>query len=589
MALTWPLAPHLGSVLADLGDSALNTFILDWVCHALIHAPLQLYDAPIFIPDKFPIAYSENMIGIAILLWPLHAIGAVALHNLTLLLGFATSAPGAFLLARYITRDTIASLIAGVFYGFTNFKFDHIVHLQIVWSVWLPLLLLATLLYWRTPDRKRAAFLGVAFAMNGLSNVYFLLMGGFATVVTIGFLAAVEPRRDRVFWTRLVIALGIAAIVLVPVLMPYAIVSHLYGFKHPPGEVRGGSAQLHHWLIASPFDWLYGRPDPEGTASERHLFPGIVIVVLAVLAFTRRREYAALAVVLIPRVDITIRGHRLISFDNFEIPLFFLVVLAFAWLARNGSLRRWIASSRFTAEEWCGIVWLAIGFVGSLGMNAFLHHALYRLLPPFAAIRVPARWAVVAEVGLAMWGAIGAAELLRRVGHRAILGTLLLALAIVEVIPHRFDWHAVPPVAPVYLWLRDAKPGVALELPMSGHAEQTLYLLASTLHHQPIMNGASGWDGPTHLRLNAKWTAGELDDDFLRTIERAHCRIVIVHRALLVDHRDETAAFVTRLRYLRSFGYDDVYMVPQIVLRNGFPVVSTAQNVNVFSMTYDRH
>ena len=566
VALTWPLAAHLGSVLADLGDSALNTFILDWVCHALIHSPLHVYDAPIFVPDQFPIAYSENMIGIAILLFPLHAIGAVALHNLAILLGFATSALGAFLLARHVTRDTIASLIAGVFYGFTNFKFDHIVHLQIVWSAWLPLLLLATLLYWRTPDVQRAAFLAVAFAMNGLSNVYFLLMGGFTLVVTISFLAAVEPRRDRAFWKRLVIAIGIACIVLVPVLMPYAIVSHLYGFKHPPGEVRGGSAQLQNWFIASPFDWLYGRADPEGKASERHLFPGIVIPVLLVIASVWRtaRTPGSLAtlgmtVALIPRVDLTMRGHRLISFDNLAIPVFLAVVIAFVWLARKGTLRRWIAASRFTAEEWCGIVWLAVGFVGSLGMYGFLHHALYRLVPPFAAIRVPARWAVVAEVGLAMWGAIGAAQLLKR--RRAIVGTLLLALTIVEVIPHRFEWHEVPPVAPVYLWLRDAKPGVALELPMSGHAEQPLYLLASTAHHQPIMNGASGWDGPTHLRLNAKWSAGELDDDFLRTIERAHCRIVIVHRALLREHQAETDAFVRRLQYLRRFGTDDVYVV----------------------------
>jgi hypothetical protein len=564
VALTWPLGLHLGSVLADLGDSALNTFILDWVCHALLHAPLHLYDAPIFVPDQYPLAYSENMIGIAILMLPLHAIGAVALHNLALLLGFATSALGAFLLARHITRDTMASLIAGVFYGFTNFKFDHIVHLQIVWSAWLPLLLLATLLYWRTPDRKRAAFLGVAFAMNGLSNVYFLLMGGFATLATIGFLAAVEPRRDGPFWKRLAIALGIACIVLIPVLMPYAIVSHLYGFKHPPGEVRGGSAQLQHWLIASPFDWLYGRPDPGNRASERHLFPGMVILVLCVVASVARRpstsSLATLGMTLIPRVDFTVRGHRLISFDNLAIPIFVAVLIALIWMARNGMLERWVARSRFSAEEWCGMVWLVIGFIASLGMYGFLHHALYRLIPPFAAIRVPARWAVIAEVGLAVWGAIGAAELLKR-GPRAVIGTLLLAATIVEVIPHRFEWHEVPPVAPVYLWLRDAKPGVAIELPMSGHAEQTLYLLASTTHHQPIMNGASGWDGPTHLRLNAKWTAGELDDHFFRTLERAHCRVVIVHRALLREHQAETDAFVRRLHYFRSFGTDDVYIL----------------------------
>ena len=261
-------------------------------------------------------------------------------------------------------------------------------------------------------------------------------------------------------------------------------------------------------------------------------------------------------------VDFRFRGYRIVSFDNTAIPIFVAVVVVCVWLGRSGRLRRFVAASRFTAEEWSAMLWLAIGFVGSFGMYGFLHHALYRIVPPFAAIRVPARWAVVAEVGLSVWAAIGAAELLRRVRYRRVAGALLIALTIVEVIPHRFEWHAVPPVTATDLWLRDAKPGLALELPMSGHGEQTTYLLASTIHHQPIMNGASGWDGPTHLRLNAKWSNGELDDEFLRTIQRAGCRVVIVHDALLRERRDETAAFVTRLRYVRSFGTDEVYSVP---------------------------
>ena len=41
IAMTWPLATHLSTAVPDLGDPLLNAWIVDWVCHALTHAPLQ--------------------------------------------------------------------------------------------------------------------------------------------------------------------------------------------------------------------------------------------------------------------------------------------------------------------------------------------------------------------------------------------------------------------------------------------------------------------------------------------------------------------------------------------------------------------
>src|SRR5213075_95535 len=84
IGLTWPLATQLDTAVADHGDPLLNAFIIDWNCHALTHAPLQLFDAPIFHPAKFPLAFSEHMTGVALLVLPFHLAGlsAVAVYNI---------------------------------------------------------------------------------------------------------------------------------------------------------------------------------------------------------------------------------------------------------------------------------------------------------------------------------------------------------------------------------------------------------------------------------------------------------------------------------------------------------------------------
>ena len=52
IVLTWPLTRSISTFVSDLGDPLLNAWILDWDCYALTHAPLHLYDAPIYAPGN---------------------------------------------------------------------------------------------------------------------------------------------------------------------------------------------------------------------------------------------------------------------------------------------------------------------------------------------------------------------------------------------------------------------------------------------------------------------------------------------------------------------------------------------------------
>src|SRR5207253_1484169 len=158
----------------DQGDPLLNTWIIDWVCHALVHSPLHLFDAPMYYPAKYPLAYSENLIGIAIVMLPFHLAGlsAIAIYNLATILGFAHSGYSGFILGRLSGRSTLAGIVSGIFFGFVQFKYVHLSHVQIIWSGWLALLLAALIAYWEKPTQLRAAGVFGAFVMNGLTNVY---------------------------------------------------------------------------------------------------------------------------------------------------------------------------------------------------------------------------------------------------------------------------------------------------------------------------------------------------------------------------------------------------------------------------------
>src|SRR5437588_7271588 len=165
IAMTWPLAANLGSAVAWPGDPFLNIWILDWDWWATFHQPLSLFQANAFYPARLPLAYSENLYGIAVVLFPFRALGVppIAAYNVAMLLGYAFSGFGAYALGRYVTGSWWAGIAAGIFYAFVPFRITHAAHVQHVWAGWLPILIVALLHYKKQPTWPRATLFGFAF------------------------------------------------------------------------------------------------------------------------------------------------------------------------------------------------------------------------------------------------------------------------------------------------------------------------------------------------------------------------------------------------------------------------------------------
>ena len=145
-AFTYPIAPRLGSVgRFDTGDGHWSIWCVAWVSHALATDPAGLFDANIFVPHRDTLAYSENNIVAGVLGLPAYLLtgNPYATHNLSMLLGIGLAFVGAYALARYLTRDTGASIVAAIGFAFCPFLFARTAHIQLMLFFGLPIAMLA--------------------------------------------------------------------------------------------------------------------------------------------------------------------------------------------------------------------------------------------------------------------------------------------------------------------------------------------------------------------------------------------------------------------------------------------------------------
>jgi hypothetical protein len=520
VAYTWPLAPNLERAVSDPGDPFINVWILDWDFWATFHQPLRLFHANAFHPAQYSLAYSENLYGLAILLFPLRAGGVapITVYNVAMLAGFAFCGFAAYLLGRHLTGSFAAGMAAGIFYAFVPFRFTHLAHLQHVWGGWLPLLLLALLLYARQPSPQRASAFAVVFLMNGLTNIHYLLFGAFAAAVTAVLLL---PRRD---WRNLAVATGAALLVLAPFLYPYAMVAKLYGMRSYAETLR---------FSAFAFDWISHPAEPE-----RRLFPGFVAMSCVVAAL------------------FWLMGSLFLRWRHGAAPL----GMTSSVEEIDNPATRQPDNPAPQPATLLGLLWISIGFLGSLGLHFEFHKFLYGAVPGFRAVRVPARWAVIAYIGAAILAAVVTMAIGRR--HRWLAYVVPIAFAI-ELYPGPIRWWlAIPEAPPVYRFLAaEARTPIA-ELPMGGPAEY-FHLFRSTHHHRPMVNGISGHAPQVTMDLTAKWSA--LSDDFVDSLAAVGVKRIVVHTELLGPRGEETRAWLQReqnrgrLAFVRRFERDWVF------------------------------
>jgi hypothetical protein len=617
-AVTWPYVTSLRNAVADPGDPYLVSWILWWDYHQTFKDPLNLFHSNLFYPFRYTLAFSEHCYGIALLFFPLFALGAqpLTVHSVAIFLGFATCGYGAFRLVRTLTGSTGAGWIAGIIFAFVPFRFGMMSHLPYLFSAWIPLLFEALVLFARERSRGRAAWLGVAFFMTGLTTVTWLTLSLVPfTVAAAILLTRYGIWRDGVFWRRGGVALGLASLALLPFLLPYSAAAKLYNFRRSIDEVKGESARAFHWLSADNRNRLWrGLGDHLPQGGRFRLFPGLLPILLslaawflAVLRVTPGRRASDLAesatrtrwlwaldalaiftlIIAVPALGTARNGtlHTIYTHISSERILALLVAtiiarfcLAYPLVVRfhNPNLIETIRSDRRSDAFWLGLALIIIGFCYSLGWNFFFYRILYDVLPFFRSIRVAVRGSMFAYLGLAILAGVGAkclAEIIRAKVPRfreALVFAALATLLLFELNASRlrFTRGDVDPDA-VTLRLKETpmRGGVVI-LPANATVNHR-HLLRAADHKKPIIVGTSGFNSPYEDQIETDTGDGPIPAKLMQLFEAAPASYVVIENHLIpperrIDYETFLARAVVagRLRYINRFdGRSDLYAV----------------------------
>jgi hypothetical protein len=496
---TWPWVTHLRDAVSDNGDSYFSSWILWWDWHGTLTQPLHLFDANIFYPYRYTLAFAENAYGIALLFFPAFAAGLrpLTVHGLSILLGFTLSGYGAFRLTRTLTGSAGAGWVAGIGFAFVPYRFHHLTHFVYVFAGWMPLLLEALVLFMRRRTRGRALWLGVAFLMNGLTSIHWLVLSLIPLAVSALFLAVRERAlRDRALWTRGALAIGAATVLLLPFLFPYRWVAALYHFERPAEEALRYSATVGSWLSVDSHNVLWRGFGEARGADELRLFPGLLLLVLPLVAmFPKKGESLSDAVGM-------------------------------------------------------GAIWAGLGFLGSFGLRTPFHRLLFEWVPLFRSIRVPARWAMPAFVGLAVLAGVGAMRFARLASSRrastAVFAVTALALLFeLRAFPIWTMHGEVDPDAITLFLERAPMKGGLVELPTT--QTNYRYVLRAADHGKPLVNAYSGFEPYKARRIRELAALRPVPDELLDFFEAIPTSYLSVHEgAMSAEEREAIREFVSR-------------------------------------------
>jgi hypothetical protein len=630
---TWPLARGIGrDVPADLGDPVFVMWVLAWDCEQLL-AILRgdfsrlatFFDANIFHPAPLTLAYSEHFIAQAAQVLPVWALtgNPILCYNLLYLSTFVLSGLGAYLFVRELTGNGRAAFVAGVLFAFAPYRFPQSSHLQVLSSQWMPFALYGFRRYFDsidTPAGTRGGrwrpLLGAAAVLvaQNLSCTYYLM---FFSPFVAGYVAWEMWRRRlwalRQAWLQLSAAAIVIGAFTVPILLPYAMVQEQLQIARSRGELSMFAADVYSYATAVSEQILWGPvarvfPKPEGD-----LFPGLVTVLLALIGVTAwRRDATAASAPSVTRLAWALLGIAAIHVVAAAATLLYRrFVLDFGvftlratnidqMLIRSAALttvaaivspgcRRRIAAFMHTRGFFVVAlfvaVWLSLGIAPqTLGRPLSLtglYQLLYSYVPGFDALRVPARFNMIAVLMLAVLGGYGAAALSRwRWGTPAlvILTTAVFAESLVRPFPINvmgtLREYATPEArvyrparAPaVYQRLGQEREVILAELPLGQPDYDIRAMFYSIVHHGRLLNGYSGFF-PQHYGLLAL-TLSDVPShamsawDALRSGGVSH---VIVHEAAWLDDRGpRTTTALKQLGAVEIFrdGADVILRVP---------------------------
>lgn len=480
LIFTYPVIMHIGNDL-DIGDPALNAWILAWDVHSIFTNPLNLFNANIFYPSTDTLAFSEHLFGDMLIAFPVIVItrNPVLAYNIIFLLSFILSGFGMFLLIDYYLSNKYSAFLGGIIFAFCTIRFAQLWHLQLLTAQWMPFTFLYLDKFLHKSSYKNLILLYIFYVLQVLSGWYdafyiTIALGLYATYIFIKNNTIRMNLTNRSFQLKVVLFLILSVAAIAPFAIPYAKVSNEYGFVRDLNEVSLYSADVADYLLTPPNNILYGGISQPFQAnrnwSEHSLFPGLSAILLSL--------------------------YGLLCIKKFKI---------------NGSQKFGLIYRGLSHQSFY-LLLLIIAFILSLGtpLHLFGHvipidlpyKFLYNYLPGFKSMRVPSRIGIIFIFSLSVLAAYGLNKLIKNKSstRKAVISLICMTMILLEslYIPIGFAQIPVGSAIPeVYKWLANESGDFAIvELPIAKDGNpmcDSEYLYYSTYHWKKLVNGYSGF------------------------------------------------------------------------------------------------
>jgi hypothetical protein len=486
---SWPYAARLTTRLADAYDAQTQTWVIGWVRHALLTEPGRLWQANIFAPSRDALAFSEPLIGYAVVGLPFGLLGVndVGVVNVVCLLFLAFTPWAIALLARQLGVPRAPALLGSLAASFGALAAATLGYVYFTASGGIAMLLVLWLRLRERATWGRAAGLGLAVAALGWFSLQLFAFGlvALGTFAVADLLVSRIARRGDVLG-RAAASMALAALLLVPLAIPFLRVRRAEGFHRKEEETRRYSAAPADWLKTShrnPGQSFLRRKEN----SERALYPGTMALALGVtgLVLTLRKKVAP-------------------------------------------------------AAAGVGLLLVLVGFIGSLGYDTPFYPLLVRAGPPvFGGIRVAARFARVATIGFGLLAAVGAAGLLARCRSARTRAAAVAALLAATAFDVRQSgaapaFHPEIPAPPVELFFKDANTGgPILHLPLYHQPGDSRFMFASLAHFEPIVNGITSYVPAPHAALAERLQQRPIPADTRSVLESWPVGVIVAHEHAL--------------------------------------------------------
>jgi len=570
LILTYPIALNMGEALTEPGDSLFITWCLSWDLKSFFSDPMNIFSANIFYPHKYTLAYSEHMIGVAIMAVPIYVFShnPILIYNSMLLLSFILCGWCMYLLVYNLTADWVAGITAGVIFSFCPFRFEQLGHLHVLAGQWIPcaILCLHTICGLSEKKGRRAMALSFLFGLfvffqflcSGHNGVYLLLLA-------VLFLIYFKNQTGLYPW----VALIIAGIMLIPFYYPYLKLAREYGFERPIDEFKIYSPQISAYFAVHGENWIYGKFLDKYCKPEAVMFPGMAAIVLAfwnrvpkivwrkttdctiILKIINSLMFVCVAVIILVLVTGGMDLHKEICGVKLKIgdctsPMYLLLALILVkMILCKDKMKKWmdVFRNNFGPIQFY-IIFALLAFLLTFGpVIKFMdkdivggpYAILYHFFPGFKGLRVSGRIYVLFVFALSVLAGYGLRDFRQRFkvfSYVSIILPFIICLEYIEIpIKMRCRMDTDPPK--VYEWIA-RQPGdfAIIELPMPEWPEkfdhEIPYMYWSIYHGKKIVNGYSGY-APLSFWPIAGCMRDFPSDDSMEILNYLGVKYVVVH------------------------------------------------------------